>query len=392
MSGPLAPMSVNQSVSCSRRVKTDKENPLALRSRSAVGETKMSSSSSEPVASTSDMDTSAMMDVDPNSSFSVIPNGNVPTDEVECIKSYKKLTTRINAIQINPETIGTSSKEVSDLLDESNKLALNAYQCSTVAPLYDSDLMAATGRTVSKLTQALEIDSRFFSTKTFANAFKKYLNLSINNRITNAHWVNFSNEQCHSIVHCLSAPIVSYMYGAGNFDKEPVASTSTAEEERPTVAYTAPVAKKPRNVYKLVVSNVRQSTALVNNEKALDKVEKDRTVIEVELLHERLTELYNRFEEPIPYLNAVVDEAEFGKTVENIFHLSFLVKEGFVCISVEDSPHGKLTVVRPIPVEERNNTDRQRSSAQVAFSFSEKHWQIWREKLKDAPFAHFRDQ
>lgn len=391
-------------------IKSGKENmshPRQTRRKpsSAVA---MDDSNDEPVPSTSRsclndtiMDVDRVNDSDSSNTSIEVYNGT--SNETECIKSYKKLARRINAIEINPESIGTSSKQVVDLLDESNKLAVNAYQGSSVAPLMDSDLMAATGRTVSKLTQALEIDSRFFSTTTFANSFKKFLGQSVNHRLTNTVWIKFSNDECDKITHGLAAPIISYMFGAVNFEDESQPTPSTSKDERNTqtsrtsTATTSNAqshgpapAKRARNI--LVIPTEKQSAALVNNKKAIDKVEKDRTVIEVERLYEKLSKVYEKFhQKPIPYLNLVVNEEEFAKTVENIFHFSFLVKEGYASIFlIPNGNNGKLTVVKPIPEEDRDTTDRQRSSAQVAFSFTEKTWKEWKVKLNQKPYVHFR--
>jgi len=48
---------------------------------------------------------------------------------------------------------------------------------------------------------------------------------------------------------------------------------------------------------------------------------------------------------PICFFELVVNPTSFGHTIENIFHLSFLVKDGLVAISLNE--HG-LPVVEPV--------------------------------------------
>lgn len=305
------------------------------------------------------------------------------TSQIECIKHIKRLTQKINSIEITPETISHSSKEVKNLLEESNKLALGAYHGSAAA-LYDTDLISASGRTVSKMTQALEMDSRFFQVKSFPGALKKFMNQSIHSPFTRSDWNKLSTDKTGSLIHAKSGPIIEYTFGSFNFETD--ANKPQTGESSQKVPYEGkPLAKKPRT--KLTISDTRQSAQIINAKTAKEKVEKDRTVIEVENLHDRLNSMsQSNNGDPIPYLSLVVDKLDFGKTVENIFHLSFLIKEGFAEIRVVEMDGERLTVVKCVPPDEREKGDRQRSSAQVALTVTENLWREWCAKIGRRPY------
>ena len=44
--------------------------------------------------------------------------------------------------------------------------------------------------------------------------------------------------------------------------------------------------------------------------------------------------------QPINFFKFVIDPACFGSSVENLFHVSFLVKEGKVALLAQSDPHG----------------------------------------------------
>ena len=50
----------------------------------------------------------------------------------------------------------------------------------------------------------------------------------------------------------------------------------------------------------------------------------------------RLVEIIQRLEEPISYFRFVIDPNDFGQTVENIFHMAFVIKEGHAEIRLDN--------------------------------------------------------
>ncbi|XP_041368748.1 EP300-interacting inhibitor of differentiation 3-like [Gigantopelta aegis] len=106
-----------------------------------------------------------------------------------------------------------------------------------------------------------------------------------------------------------------------------------------------------------------------------DSDKNEATTAEVERVHRRLLEVYNEYNKlPICYFEFVTNPHSFGKTIENMFHVSFLVRDGYAKIFLDED---KLPVIEPIEVagnmteEERIQSKRQ----QVIISLTKQDWQ-----------------
>ena len=54
------------------------------------------------------------------------------------------------------------------------------------------------------------------------------------------------------------------------------------------------------------------------------------------------------FSDAIPYFDFILDPTSFGKSVENMFHVSFLIKEGRAKMIVQDDRDDGLPYIRPM--------------------------------------------
>ena len=73
----------------------------------------------------------------------------------------------------------------------------------------------------------------------------------------------------------------------------------------------------------------------------------------------------------------VLHPDSFGKTVENMFHVSFLVKEKKVGISI--CPETQLPVIEPI--SSKKNSDEDSNKSQVVMNISMENWKVLVNKL-----------
>ncbi|KAJ2947314.1 hypothetical protein O0L34_g17027 [Tuta absoluta] len=101
----------------------------------------------------------------------------------------------------------------------------------------------------------------------------------------------------------------------------------------------------------------RQQAAEKKAPEKIDKLEKsDQASETVVLVKKFLTRAYREGgEEPLSYFHLVIDPNSFSKTVENIYHVSFLVRDGLVSIEL-DEEFG-LPFVRPISTKQRDQRD-----------------------------------
>ena len=92
----------------------------------------------------------------------------------------------------------------------------------------------------------------------------------------------------------------------------------------------------------------------------------------------------NGRKEPVDYLAFVLNRDSFAATVENVFHCSFLVKEGKAGISLDD---GGQPVISPTRKKKGGNTqsvgDHHAEKKQVVMSLTMDDWEELKRVLGD---------
>jgi len=82
---------------------------------------------------------------------------------------------------------------------------------------------------------------------------------------------------------------------------------------------------------------------------------------------------------PINYFQFVLHPEDFGKSVENMFHVSFLIKEMKVGISI--CPDTELPVIQPISSKQKQSSEEGNKN-QVVLNFSMRDWKKLVKNLK----------
>lgn len=99
--------------------------------------------------------------------------------------------------------------------------------------------------------------------------------------------------------------------------------------------------------------------------------EQDSTPKEVEAIHNKVKALVAREPRGVDFLSAVVDRNSFPKTVENMFHFSFLIREGKVSLEKGQSNKAVMKMVTEEPTQQA----RQWNQSIMSFSISDyKKW------------------
>ncbi|XP_060097475.1 non-structural maintenance of chromosomes element 4 homolog A [Heteronotia binoei] len=75
---------------------------------------------------------------------------------------------------------------------------------------------------------------------------------------------------------------------------------------------------------------------------------------------------------PIFFLEFVTDPDSFARTVENMFHVSFLIRDGLARIRLD---HDKLPIIEPLYPEEGENNQDTQARKQAVISMSYQEWQ-----------------
>jgi len=127
--------------------------------------------------------------------------------------------------------------------------------------------------------------------------------------------------------------------------------------------------KDPKSRQATKVSDLKETTATVLAEAEKSENQTEQMVTHVfKCLIARYREAGKK---AINYFQFVLDPHCFGTSIENIFHVSFLVKEGKAAISIDQET--KLPFI--IPKSSKNKSDNEEGKNQVVMNMSMGDWQ-----------------
>ncbi|KFQ04956.1 Non-structural maintenance of chromosomes element 4 A, partial [Leptosomus discolor] len=107
--------------------------------------------------------------------------------------------------------------------------------------------------------------------------------------------------------------------------------------------------------------------------KKMEESHQEATEKEVERILGLLqTHFKNDPDTPISFFDLVIDPNSFARTVENIFHVSFIIRDGFAQIKLDDD---KLPIIEPSKDNERKENDNSAGARnQVVMSLNHQEW------------------
>ncbi|GAB0191959.1 non-structural maintenance of chromosomes element 4 A [Grus japonensis] len=107
--------------------------------------------------------------------------------------------------------------------------------------------------------------------------------------------------------------------------------------------------------------------------KKMEESHQEATEKEVERILGLLqTHFKNDPDTPISFFDLVIDPNSFARTVENIFHVSFIIRDGFARLKLDDD---KLPIIEPSKDNEGREDDRGAGARnQVVLSLSHQEW------------------
>ncbi|XP_058507727.1 non-structural maintenance of chromosomes element 4 homolog A [Solea solea] len=270
----------------------------------------------------------------------------------------------INSIQQNREDmLSPSNNRLTEVLEEANNL-FNDVRQSREAALDAQLLVLATDLGKEKASQMLAEGSAF-DTSTFAERLLSFMGL---NRLEEDEDENNGGtadgylppDAWHKLARraeCCFRTAPSFHFMRGSFHAEPP----------PPKQKIARQSKAPSKQAKRVMP-----TQL----KKLDECQQEATEKEVERI---LAYLRGYHEDdptsPILYYEFVIDPNSFSRTVENIFHTSFLVRDGLARLYLDDD---KLPCIAPVAegdVEAGGSSNRQQCIISICP-------QMWKELIE----------
>ncbi|NXU54592.1 NSE4A protein, partial [Turnix velox] len=121
-------------------------------------------------------------------------------------------------------------------------------------------------------------------------------------------------------------------------------------------------------------SKGEQKQAMPAQLKKMEESHQEATEKEVERILGLLqTHFKNDPDTPISFFDLVIDPNSFARTVENIFHVSFIIRDGFAKIKLDDD---KLPIIEP-SAENEGKEDHSHAGArnQAVISLNHEEWQ-----------------
>lgn len=117
-----------------------------------------------------------------------------------------------------------------------------------------------------------------------------------------------------------------------------------------------------------VVERLVETQAVTATERNVDTNMQDTTPKEVEHIYKEIKKIA-KDDKSVPFFRTLVDPKSFSQTVENIFHASFLVKEGQLGLKSDRNKNIVLTL------EDKGQDSK--SGCQSIFSFSMEDYKKW---------------
>lgn len=277
-----------------------------------------------------------------------------PARRREIRSQYRDL---INSVQQNREDmLNPANNKLIDVLEEANKLFANVRQAREAA--LDAQLLVLATDLGREKASQLHAEGSSFDPSAFAEHLLSFMGLNrleeeeddqegLDGYLPPDAWQKLSKRA----EHCFkTAP--SFHYMLGSFLAEPPPPRQRVERQR----------KAPSKEAKRMMP-----TQL----KRMDESHQEATEKEVERILGCLRSYYaDDPESPISYYEFVVDPASFSRTVENIFHTSFLIRDGLARIYLDSE---KLPCIAPVEdgeIEPSGNATRH----QCVVSISPSSW------------------
>ncbi|XP_077592209.1 non-structural maintenance of chromosomes element 4 homolog A [Stigmatopora nigra] len=298
------------------------------------------------------------------------------TDQEECIRTQRRETRSkyrdlIDSVQRNREDLMTpSNTQLFEVLKEADELFENVKETSE-AVLDSKVVFVAAQLNQAKVDQLREQDNSF-DVFPYADHLLSFMGFDwlergeaennengVNGYLPRDAWQRLAQraEECFC-----TAPTFHYMLGSFHSEPPPPKQKIARQKKIPS--------KEAKRVMPVQLKKVEGS-------------EQEATEKEVDRILSILKDSHQTYpSSQIPYYKFVIDPDSFSRTIENIFHMSFLIRDGLVKMNVDKN---NLLYIAPVEDLIVDVTATQSRYASI-FSMSPK---IWREiidvlKIKNA--------
>ncbi|XP_041477818.1 non-structural maintenance of chromosomes element 4 homolog A-like isoform X1 [Lytechinus variegatus] len=251
-------------------------------------------------------------------------------------RDYRELIAETN--RESSELVRPESDGLSGLLDRGDELFSHVIRLANRAPTLEAALDAQFLRTAASLgyqkAKKLHVDNKF-DPKVFVQKLITFMDcrrLGNDIEIEEEHWINLGRAATPAFRNA-----TSFQFLLGAFEREP-----------------------PRKIQRNKDKNAEEQagpTTVAKQVKDKDKTPTEVTSEEVEKLVAILRQVCVSSDgsyEPISYFDLVINPKSFSQTVENIFHLSFLLKDGHAKVYLDDDDLPVIVPCMPFNEDQGN--------------------------------------
>ncbi|XP_043845943.1 non-structural maintenance of chromosomes element 4 homolog A [Dromiciops gliroides] len=260
---------------------------------------------------------------------------------------YRELIHHVQ--QQREDMLSSKSNKLTDALEQANQLFNRVSQAREAA--LDAQFLVLASDLGKEKANQLHSDMTLFDPTSYAEDLLKYMGL---NRLEVLEESDSEEEPLHigflpdnswlrvgitSVKHFKNAPTFHFLFGSFKTD---------------------PPMPKQRNERQRRKDKQEEERAMPAELKKMEESQQEATEKEVERILGLLQTYFREEPEtPISFFDFVIDPDSFARTVENIFHVSFIVRDGFARIRLDQD---KLPIIEPIT---QGNEESEQQSTQI---------------------------
>ncbi|KFO87036.1 Non-structural maintenance of chromosomes element 4 A, partial [Buceros rhinoceros silvestris] len=258
------------------------------------------------------------------------------------------------------DMLSLRSNRLTEALEEANRLFSGVY-CAREAALDAQFLVLASNLGKEKASE-LQSEMTAFDSLAFAEDLLTFMGLNhleveedgasesaSGGYLPSNAWHKLGQE---TEMHFRRAPTFHFMLGS--FKSDPPVPRQRIERQRKATGR-------------------EEKRAMPAQLKKMEESHQEATEKEVERILRLLqTHFKNDPNTPISFFEFVIDPNSFARSVENIFHVSFLIRDGFARLKLDDD---KLPIIEPVTDGEGGENDRSAGArGQVVISLNQQEW------------------
>uniref|UniRef100_A0A8B9FGL8 Non-structural maintenance of chromosomes element 4 n=1 Tax=Amazona collaria TaxID=241587 RepID=A0A8B9FGL8_9PSIT len=271
---------------------------------------------------------------------------------------YREL---IYSVQQNREDmLSSKSDRLTEALEEANKLFSGVSSAREAA--LDAQFLVLASNLGKEKANELHSDMTTFDSLVFAEDLLTFMGInrieveendsdseSISGYLPSDAWHKLGEE---TEKYFRRAP--SFHYMLGSFKSDPPVPRQRIERQKKA-------------------TGTEEKRAMPAQLKKMEESHQEATEKEVERILGLLqTHFQNDPSTPISFFDLVIDPNSFARTVENIFHVSFIIRDGFARIKLDED---KLPIIEPSEDNEEREDGRSAGARnQVVLSLNYKDW------------------